>query len=164
MTHNDFLRIWIGLSLIIFVAIISLFHQYVFAEETPSDVISVPLNSIFDWFRDFISANVQSMSWNQDTKDNIDNFVGTGTETGKTGVSLWVGVHKTLVDGIIALGGQSFDAGIILLIAFVVSTVLVGILLWKIIKHFWKVFVIILIIIAGIFFLLYFLGASNASI
>ncbi len=116
---------------------------FAFAEGEGTGILA-GLDELSDWITGMINANVEGSDLDEGQKDSIQNFVDSSGETGKGATSLWIKLHETIIDGISALAGGTFDKTVALLIAFVASTMIILFALYKLFRHSWKLAIILL--------------------
>lgn len=116
------------------------------------------INGIFENIGEFGMAQTNSTTWfNQEKKDQINDVTNAGVETGKTSVDLWLNFHELIVDAVFAGSPVPFDKGIIVLISFVLTTIVVVLMVWSFFKRTWKIALILIgfiaiVLVAGIQF------------
>lgn len=116
------------------------------------------MNEVFDSVGVFGKDQTNGFDgFNQDKKDQINNLTDSGVEAGKTSVDLWFKFHEFVVDGVFAGSPIPFDRGIVVLISFVVTTIVVTLLIWTFAKRTWKIALaliafIAIVLVAGIQF------------
>jgi hypothetical protein len=116
------------------------------------------MDDMFDSIGEFGKAQTEGFDGiDQAKKDQIMDLTDSGVETGKTSVSLWFGFHEFVVDAVFAGSPIPFDKGIVVLISFVVTTIVVTLLVWTFFKKTWKIALaligfIAVVLVAGIQF------------
>ena len=116
------------------------------------------MDDMFDGIGVFAKDQVNGFdAFDEDKKQEIVELTDTGIHTGKTSVELWFGFHEFVVDGVFAGSPIPFDRGIVVLISFVVTTIVVTFLVWSFFKKTWKIALalmgfIAIILVAGIQF------------
>lgn len=126
-----------------------IFHS-AFADSNQSQFnIKDPTEQILELITNFTEVQVQSSPLlDQEKKDAINKALDSGLSAQKTSISLWDDVHQFIIDTIFAGSPIRFDHGIIILIAFVISTVLLFTVFLAFIRKFWKIAIVVIAIIA----------------
>ncbi len=119
-----------------------------------AEAIRTPLESLFDYVTNIITANVGDVS---DPKTNATvDIIETGNEGAKKTLGLWLWLHEALIDVMLwfsSILGVGFDKGVALLLSFILGTIIIAVALWKFAKHFWKFAIVIAIAIAVVWIL-----------
>ncbi len=116
------------------------------------------MDDVFDSIGIFAKDQVEGFdAFDEDKKQEISDLTDTGINTGKTSVDLWFSFHEFVVDAIFAGSPIPFDTGIVVLISFVVTTIVVTFLVWSFFKKTWKIALVLMgfiaiVLIAGIQF------------
>lgn len=112
-------------------------------------------NHVKSWLETFIQSAITAFKsmineseLEPDTQEQTNNFLDSSGEVGIMISSLWVSMHETIIEGVSILGGNSIDKGWALLISMVLGTILIIFVLWKFIKHAWRIIVAVLVVIA----------------
>ena len=111
--------------------------------------------AIFDWLNEIFTGTISDSGLENDTQTNLQNTLDSGTDAGKQGTILWFKVHEFIVDGIF-VGADEADLPVskdmIVIISMILTTILIGLIAWSLIKKggLIAVIVIAILIVLGI--------------
>jgi len=108
------------------------------------------LFSVFDWINEVITPSIQDGDLDNDSKDNFQDTLDSGTDAGKKGVSLWFYVHEFFVNLIFATTTEAdlpIDRDLIVIISMLaVSALIIG-LVFHLLRENTKILAIVVIIL-----------------
>lgn len=125
-----------------------LFLIFIPAYADDSSVLKSPFDSFVDYVINSTIANIGGGNSVQDNR--TTEIIGQTGEGVKKTFDFWLFLHEILVDVILWIAGWfnvSFDKTIALLISFVVGTILLGLGFVHFGKRFWKIALVIIIVI-----------------
>jgi hypothetical protein len=110
------------------------------------------IGQVFDWINEVVSPSIQNPDFDNSTRDNFQETLDSGTESGKKGVSLWFGIHEFFVNLIFATSTEAdlpIDKDIIVIVSMLaVFALMIGLILHLIRENTKIALIVVVVLIA----------------
>ena len=124
---------------------------FAFADESTG--FAEPMNDMFDWVDEVFTEAIENENFDNSTKTNLQLTLDSGTDSGKSGVALWFGIHEFFVNLIFAGTTEAelgIDKDLITIVSMImVSLLLIGLVI-KLIRENTKIAIIIVLILLAL--------------